>query len=246
MSGESTEAPYQEDDLLALSLLADIVFCDRRAALHLLEGIWKDNLFTVEGTFLHSKVNKEAPTESRGDVRIARGLRLRSLRLGLSGQADVVEFHRLRSEKETLGLRLEGVGGFWRPFPVEYKRGKIKHEKGYEVQLCAQALCVEEMLGAAVPEGAIFYGKSAHRVDIAFTPALRQETGEAALCLHELARSRQTPKRPYEKKCDSCSLISICLPKTVGDGRSVERYLAGVLRESGGVTPGPGPREGGI
>jgi CRISPR-associated exonuclease Cas4 len=229
MNGESTEARYQEDDLLALSLLADIIFCDRRAALYLLEGIWKDNLFTVEGTFLHSKVDKEAPTESRGDLRIARGLRLRSLRLGLSGQADVVEFRRLPSEEEASGLRLEGVKGFWRPFPVEYKRGKIKHEKGYEVQLCAQALCVEEMLGAAVLEGAIFYGKSAHRVDIAFTPALRQETGKAALRLHELAQSRQTPIRPYEKKCDSCSLISICLPKTVGGGRSVERYLSGAL-----------------
>ncbi|MBI3097088.1 MAG: CRISPR-associated protein Cas4 [Planctomycetes bacterium] len=232
---------FAEDDLLPLSTLADLVFCERRAALHLVEGIWRDNVFTVEGTHLHAKVNEEAATESRGDLRIARSLRLRSLRLGLSGIADVVEFHRLRGEVEASGLRLEGVGGFWRPFPVEYKRGKMKHERGYEVQLCAQALCMEEMLGAAVPEGAIFYGKSARRIDIAFAPTLREETEAAALRLHDLARSGRTPIRPYEKKCESCSLISICLPKTIGGGRSVEQYLSGVLGEGPEARSGNSP-----
>lgn len=227
---------FAEEDLLPLSLLAHLVFCDRRAALHLIEGIWEDNVFTVEGTHLHAKVHEEAPTESRGDVRIARGLRLRSLRLGLSGQADVVEFHRLPEDKESSqGVRLGGVRGFWRPFPVEYKRGKMRNEKGYEVQLCAQAIALEEMLGTPVPCGGIFYGKSAHRIDVTFSDMLRRETEEAAIRLHELARSKRTPVRPYEKKCDSCSLFPLCLPKAVGRARSVSQYLAETLRKETGA-----------
>ena len=238
MNREPSESKFSEDDLLPISALADVVFCERRAALHHLEGIWEDNVFTVEGTFLHQKVDAEDRLESRGDVRIARGLRLRSLRLGLTGKADVVEFHR-RAEAKTAsggesgslpaGVQLPGARGFWHPFPVEYKRGRLRREEGYEVQLCAQALCLEEMLSVAVPVGAVFYGQPRRRLEVTFGEELRRETETAAARLHELIRAGKTPPARYEKKCESCSLLTLCMPKTTGGRKSVGRYLAGIL-----------------
>lgn len=160
---------------------------------------------------MHEKVHEEG-SESRGSVRIERALPLRSLRLGLSGIADVVEFHRQPD-------------GTWQPFPVEFKRGKPKPDDCDRVQICAQAMCLEEMLGKSIPEGAIFYGKTRHRHDVVFDERLRQETEEIAGKVHEMIDSGQTPKPVYEKKCDSCSLLEICLPKTVGKTRSVKKYL---------------------
>jgi len=229
---------FSEDDLLPISALADLIFCERRAALHHLEGIWEDNLFTVEGTFLHQKAHSEDRLESRGDERIARSLRLRSLRLGLSGIADVVEFHRLAeaervpgrgTEALPAGVRLPGARGLWQPFPVEYKRGRLRREEGYEVQLCAQALCLEEMLGGAVPAGAVFYGAPRRRLEIIFTEELRGQTETAASRLHAIIGAGKTPVARYEKKCESCSLLSLCLPKTTGAGKSVDRYLSTVI-----------------
>jgi CRISPR-associated exonuclease Cas4 len=203
-----------------------------------MEGIWADNVFTVEGTFLHERAHSEDRLESRGDLRIARGLRLRSLRLGLSGIADVVEFHR-RPEPETAagdesgalpaGVALPGARGLWQPLPVEYKRGRLRREEGYEVQLCAQALCLEEMVGGAIPVGAVFYGQPRKRLDVVFCEGLRRETETAAARLHELIRGAKTPPARYEKKCESCSLVSLCMPKTTGGRKSVDRYLAGIL-----------------
>ncbi len=230
--------PFSEDDLLPLSLLADLLFCKRRAALHQIERLWEDNLFTVEGTHLHKKANDDQLVESRGDVRISRGLMLRSLSMGLIGKADVVEFHRLRNNQDThlggrgKGVKLGGLSGLWRPYPVDYKRGRIRHEKGFEVQLCAQALCLEEMLGGIVAEGALFYGKSRRRRVVCFDDPLRRTTEEAARRLHELIRSRLTPHARYAKKCESCSLVNLCLPKVSGGGKRVSRYLAKVLKDA--------------
>jgi CRISPR-associated exonuclease Cas4 len=223
---------YPEDDLLPISALADLVFCERRAALHHLEAVWEDNLSTMEGTLLHQRVDEQLPTEARGDVRIARGLRLHSLRLGLSGKADVVEFHRVSGTAPAVkpqGAVLTGVSGLWTPFPVEYKRGIMRHERSFEVQLCGQALCIEEMLSTAVPFGVLFYGKSGRRYDVTFDASLRKETELAALRLHELSREGKTPSAVYEKKCDRCSLLSLCLPKSTGGKRSVSKYLAAAL-----------------
>jgi CRISPR-associated exonuclease Cas4 len=222
-----TQRSYSEDDLLPVSALADLMFCERRAALHHIEKIWEDNLFTAEGTILHERTDSEQNTEVRGDIRIAHGLRLRSLRLGLSGKADVVEFHRVPDGSS--GVKLERVAGFWQPFPVEYKRGTLRHEEGYEVQLCAQALCLEEMLCSEVPTGALFYGKTARRLNVDFDEKLRQKTEIAAARLHELFSARQTPPASYENKCEKCSLISICLPKATSQRRNVRRYLAEAL-----------------
>jgi CRISPR-associated exonuclease Cas4 len=167
----------------------------------------------VEGKLLHERVH-EAEDESRGDVRIARGLRLHSLRLGLVGMADVVEFHR--------------VGGEWQPFPVEYKRGKPKPDDTDRVQLCAQALCLEEMLGRSIPAGALFYGVPRRREAVAFAAALRRLTAETAARLHRLIEAGKTPAAEYGPRCERCSLLHLCLPETAGRGKSAQRYLQAV------------------
>src|SRR5579859_4686917 len=147
---------YSEEDLLPISALQHLAFCERQWALIHLEGVWAENQLTAEGRVIHDRAH-EPGTESRGDVRVSRGLRLRSLRLGLSGIADVVEFHRCGRRGDTSGkglvasgVALPSVSGSWAPFPVEYKRGRPKSGPFDEIQLCAQALCLEEMLGVPV------------------------------------------------------------------------------------------------
>jgi len=215
---------YSEDDLISLSAMQHLIFCERQCALIHIEQAWAENLFTAEGKIMHERVH-EADRESRGKVRIEYSMWLRSFRLGLIGKADVVEFHR----KPDL---LKAGSEVWVPFPVEYKRGKPKKDNCDKVQLCAQALCLEEMLNIEVPCGALFYGKKRRRTDVTFNSALRQQTEDTAMRLHELIASGRTPKPVYMKKCDSCSLMKICLPKTIERKRSVKRYLSGVIRES--------------
>lgn len=224
---------YNEDDLLPISALQHLMFCERQWGLIHLEGIWVENTLTVEGKHLHERADTEE-TESRGNLRIARGLRLRSLRLGLTGKADVVEFCRLLKsspESDMPGAPLEGVSGFWRPVPVEYKRGQPKKDNCDKVQLCAQALCLEEMLGTLIQTGALFYGKPRRRYEVSFDNVLRMETEALALRLHDLTRAGKTPQAGYEKKCEACSLFSVCLPKVVGVGKMAGQYLAEALIE---------------
>lgn len=229
-----------EEELLPLSLIQHLLFCERRAALIQIEGLWGDNLYTVEGTHLHQRVDEDLSPESRGDLRVTRGLLLHSFVLGLTGKADVVEFYRLpedetasqtKPREKAVAIPLAEASGLWRPYPVDYKRGKMRHEKGFEVQLCAQAICLEEMLGVAVPEGAIFYGKNRRRLAVSFDEKLRRETVEAATRLHELVRSGKTPPARYENKCESCSLVNLCLPKVTGDEKKVGGYLLRMLAE---------------
>lgn len=201
---------YSEDELLPLSALQHLLFCERQCALIHIEQAWEENRLTAEGRVLHERVHA-ADDESRGDVRIARGLRLRSLRLGLIGQADVVEFHRR--------------GDAWLPFPVEYKRGKPKTGIFDTVQLCAQALCLEEMKSVVITAGALFYGTTRRRLDVVFDQLLRDQTATAADRLHRLIEHGLTPSATYEKKCDSCSLFSLCLPRSVGQNKSAMAYL---------------------
>ena len=222
---------FSEDDLLPLSALQHLVFCERRAALIHLERIWDENQATAEGQVLHDRSHNPG-TESRGSVRIARGLMLRSLRLGLAGKTDVVEFL-LLAKGESGGVRLEGSEGLWRPYPIEYKRGRLRHERSFEVQLCAQALCLEEMLGTVVLAGALFYGKTVRRQEVVFDESIRRETELAAGRLHELFGRRDTPAAVYMKnKCRECSLFDICLPWVTGSSRSASRYMAKMLNEN--------------
>jgi len=213
---------FNEDDLLSVSALSHLLFCERRAALIHIEQAWAENLFTAEGRIMHEHVHTDNH-ESRGNVRIEYGMPLRSLRLGLIGKADVVEFHRINDVPESGAAK-------WVPFPVEYKRGKPKKDNSDKVQLCAQALCLEEMLEAGVPNGALFYGKNRRRTDVVLDDSLRRLTLETAIRLHELIASGTTPRPVYAKKCDSCSLAGMCLPKTLGKRSSVKRYLTGAMK----------------
>lgn len=228
----SEEAAFSEEDLLPLSALQHFIYCRRRAALVHTERSWGDNRYTAEGSILHRRADLTG-TEARGDLRIARGLRLRSLRLGLSGLADVVEF-----QQASEGIELPGASGRWRPVPVEYKRGRLRREAGYLVQLCAQALCLEEMLKVEICSGCIYFGKTRRRLSVEFDRQLRRETESAASQLHALIRSLQIPKAVYGPKCDRCSLFDVCLPKAPSSGRAVERYLKRCLAAS------PAPERG--
>lgn len=222
---------FPEDDLLPISALQHIVFCPRQCALIHLEQSWAENVLTAEGDLLHQRTD-EPSTESRGPLRIARALKLRSLRLGLSGKADTVEFHRIDEDTSPSGcITLPGQPGYWRVFPVEYKRGRVKRDQCDEVQLCAQALCLEEMLGAEISVGALFYGEVRRRHDVSFDTRLRADTGQWVLRLRDLLERRVTPAAEYSKKCDRCSLFELCLPKGAGGRRrSAVAYLQRELR----------------
>lgn len=219
---------YQEDQLLPISALQHLAFCERQCALIHLEQIWTENRLTAEGRVLHENVHEHG-SESRRDLRQATGLRLRSLRLGLTGQTDLVEFHRQNGPAGA--IRLPGVEGWWRPFPVEYKRGRPKAEAVDEIQLCAQAICLEEMLGGDISAGALFYGTSRRRHEVVFSSDLRAKVELASHRLHLLLESEITPPAVYRpEKCDHCSLLEVCQPHIAG--RSVDTYLRRMLEES--------------
>ena len=224
---------YTEDDFLPLSALQHLIFCERQCALIHIEQQWVENLFTAQGRVMHERVHSENH-ESRGDARIEYGVGLRSFQLGLVGKADAVEFHRCEGvfKRRAQQKMSEGTFKGWKPFPVEYKRGKPKDDNCDRVQLCAQALCLEEMLEVEIPCGALFYGKIRRRLDVVFDAALRQETENTALRLHQLFESGKTPGPVYSKKCDTCSLAHLCLPKIMGKGRSINRYLSRIIEET--------------
>lgn len=211
MTYKTYKMHYPEENLIMLSALQHFAFCPRQCALIHIEQVWDENRLTVEGRIMHEKVHDQEH-ESRGNVRIEYGLPLRSLKLGLIGKAYVVEFHRVDKK-------------LWQPFPVEYKRGKQKHDHCDLIQLCAQAMCLEEILSVSVPSGAIFYGRTRRRLDVSFDDGLRKETEEAAKHAHQLISSGITPPPIYEKRCESCSLIGECMPKKIGENPSVKRYL---------------------
>jgi CRISPR-associated exonuclease Cas4 len=213
---------YSEDDLLMLSALQHIAFCERQCALIHIEQVWKENRLTAQGRLMHERVHGQE-NETRGDIRSVRGLRLRSLELGIAGIADLVEFHRC-TEGEA-GIALSGAKGTWRVFPVEYKRGKPKKDRCDEIQLCAQAMCLEEMLTTKITSGALYYGAQHKRHDVEFDTSLREETKNAARRLHVLVESGMTPPAKYEKKCESCSMQDLCCPHLSEKNESVHEYV---------------------
>lgn len=200
---------YNDDQLLPISALQHYVYCPRQCALIHIEQEWDENRFTAEGRAQHDRVDRPEH-EIRDGVRYEYAVPIRSLRLGLIGKADVIEFH---ADKI---------------FPVEHKRGRPKPTHCDWIQLCAQAICIEEMLNAEVPEGAIFYGQPRRRQSVEFTSELRLETEQTAKALHELISSGRTPLPEYEeKKCSACSLCDICMPEK---HQSVCSYLKEVLQ----------------
>ena len=212
---------YSDDEMVPLSALQHDVFCRRQCALIHLENAWTENVLTAEGRAMHDRVDANVH-ESRRDVRLATTLRLVSHRLGVAGVADMVEFRRV-DDPAAPGVALTGVAGRWMPFPVEYKHGKPNGRNADEAQLCAQAMCLEEMLGVEIPSGALFYGKTRHRLDVTFDAALRALTERAAADVHELLAHGVLPEPEYGKWCESCSLVEDCRPKA--HGRSARAWL---------------------
>jgi CRISPR-associated exonuclease Cas4 len=214
---------YQEDDLLPLSGLQHMSFCERRWALIHIEGQWEENLYTTEGRLMHERAHS-GEVESRPGVLIRRTLSLRSFRLGLSGQSDIVEF--LPCTGGEPGIVMPRRDGLWRPYPIEYKRSRDKHGgTAYRIQLCAQALCLEEMMGVPVLEGAVFDSQAKRRDRIAFDAELRSEVERLALRMHELFTAQWTPQPVYERKCEKCSLNGVCLPRGI-QSMSASQYVS--------------------
>ena len=197
-----------QDIFLHLSGIQHFAFCRRQWALIHIENLWAENVRTVEGNILHERAHDEAFTELRGDVLTVRGLRIASPALGLNGVCDVVEFRRSPN-----GVPLHGREGRWLPCPVEYKRGKPKEDDCDQLQLCAQAMCLESMFVCEIPEGSLFYGETRRRQKVEFTPALRSRVESISAEMREYYARRHTPSAKPSKACNACSLKDICLPK---------------------------------
>lgn len=206
---------YAESDFVMLSALQHYVYCPRQCALIHLEQIWVESGLTAEGRLMHERADS-GETSYRTGVRIARSVQLRSSVLGVSGVADVVEWHKREDGEQ--------------PFPVEYKRGKPKKHDADRIQLCAQAMCLEEMTGSNIPAGALFYGQTRHRHDVIFDQALRDKTVRAAEGVHQFFQSSKTPPAEPGPKCEECSLREQCLPEVTKSGRSAKTYLNNLIQ----------------
>lgn len=195
---------YDEEDYLMLSGIQHFAFCPRQWALIHIEQQWEENYQTTSGELMHKNAHNEGAFEKRGNLLTVRGLRVASRELGLSGQCDIVEFHQTPE-----GISLFGYEGYWEPTPVEYKHGLPKENNEDELQLCAQAICLEEMLQTIISEGYIFYGENRRRHEVLFTESLREEAKNASKEMHELFRRGYTPKVKPTKKCQACSLKNL-------------------------------------
>lgn len=215
---------YEEDDLLALSGIQHFAFCRRQWALIHVEQQWAENVHTVLGDLLHGRAHDEAVRERRGELLVVRGLGVRSLALGLSGICDVVEFRQSPD-----GVPLAREEGLWRAAPVEYKKGRKKSIDADRLQLCAQAMCLEEMLCTDIPEAFLYYGATHSRERVVLGKALREEVREAAKAMHDLFHRGQTPQVRPTKACAACSLKEICLPELTAR-ETVAAYYARHLR----------------
>ena len=219
---------YPEDETIMISTLQHYLFCKRQCALIHIECLWDENYLTASGRVLHQRVDQRK-SEKRTGVRQVTGLRLFSEKLHLTGIADMVEFHQ-RSEAygpdgTVAAIRLKGSSGYWMPIPVEYKRGQPKDHRADEIQLCAQALCLEEMLHVRIPEGYLFYGEPHRRVQVVFDEDLRRLTGQIAAEVAALIRSGKTPGAGYSKSSKACSLLDLCCPGSVSSGKTVRQWL---------------------
>ena len=207
-----------DDELIMMSALQHYAFCPRQCALIHVEDVWRDNYFTSSGNVLHEKVHSKT-AETRRDVKQLTSLRLISRRLGVMGVADMVELHR----------RADG----WHAYPVEYKRGRPMANRADEIQLCAQAMALEEMRHEQIPEGALFYGATRRRMAVNFDDELRDLTMQTAQAVREMIAAGRTPPARYSPACEACSLIDICHPKTMDGGRSARQWLDSRLDREG-------------
>lgn len=220
---------YEEEKFLMLSGIQHFAFCRRQWALIHIEQQWAENYRTTSGELFHKKVHDEESVEKRGDLLIVRGLRISSATLGISGQCDVVEFHKSES-----GIHLQKYDGLWEIIPIEYKRGLPKEGEEDCLQLCVQAICLEEMLLTEIPRGYLFYGENRRRTEVVFTTELRQKAVEICREMHEMFERAYTPKVKTGKKCRSCSLYELCIPK-LQKSSNVASYIAAALKDKANV-----------
>lgn len=216
---------YEEEDYLPLSGIQHFRFCRRQWALIHIENLWRENERTTEGEILHERAHNEAMGETRGDVITARSVRVHSSVLGISGACDVVEFRRSPD-----GISLAGREGLYRPFPVEYKKGAPREDDVNEVQLCAQAMCLEEMLCCEIREGALYFWQTRRREAITLTEELRQTVKRCTEEMHEMSARGYTPKVRPTKSCNACSLKDVCLPKLMRS-EDVRAYMTRHLED---------------
>ncbi len=216
---------FEEDDFLMLSGLQHFAYCRRQWALIHIEQQWAENERTIDGKLFHKKAHDSGSTEKRGDLIITRGLHIKSSELGVTGICDVVEFHKTKR-----GITLFSFEGQWQPYPVEYKKGEPKENNADELQLCAQAMCIEEMLLCDIPNGSLFYGQNRRRARVEFTDELRTQVKAMLEEMHELWKKGYTPKVKPQKGCNACSLKEICIPRLMKT-KSVSSYMEAKLAE---------------
>lgn len=211
---------------MLISGLQHFAFCPRQWALIHLEQQWLENERTADGRIFHGRAHDGPAHELRGDLLILRNLRVFSDRLGISGNCDVVEFRR-----DPDGVALPGYEGSWKPYPVEYKRGEPKSHDADRLQLCAQALCLEEMLLCHIPEGSLFYGETRRREVVAMDCELRTAVEHMLEQMRRYYRTGHTPKARQTKSCNACSLRDICLPR-LGRLTDVSSYINSRLEDN--------------
>ena len=217
---------YKEEEYLQLSGLQHFRFCRRQWALIHIENLWAENLRTVDGQILHERAHDPGLREKRPGLIVVRGMAVSSRTLGVSGACDVVEFRRCAA-----GVPLRNEEGLFQPYPVEYKRGSPREDRANELQLCGQALCLEEMLCCVIPEGALYYGDPRRRTPVLFTGGLRQAVSAALEEMHQLYRRGHTPKVRPAKSCSACSLKELCLP-ILRRRSTVADYLARAMEDT--------------
>lgn len=209
---------YRDDEFLALSGVQHFAFCQRQWALIHIEQLWADNGLTALGNVAHERAHNEELRERRGDTLVVRGLYVRSPALGISGKCDVVEFH-----KDAAGHPLCGEDGLWRPVPVEYKHGRPKEGDEDRLQLCCQAMCLEEMFAVDIGEGFLYYASTKSRERVELTEELRSAVRVSVDEMHRLYNRSYVPKVRASNSCKACSLVDLCLPKV--SARSVASYI---------------------
>lgn len=220
---------YSEEELLALSGIQHMAFCPRQWALIHIECQWAENVRTIEGKLMHEKADNPFIQESRGNVIVTRSIPLASYEIGLYGIADVVEFK--KSNSPAKGITIKDLDGVWIPHPVEYKRGKPKPDERDIVQLCAQAICLEEMYKIKIESGSLYYGETRHHEQIGFDDNIRGHVKKLSEKMHHLFAEGITPSANYTKRCKQCSMMELCMPKLAKRKISAKQYLQKVLHE---------------
>ncbi|MDO5411171.1 MAG: CRISPR-associated protein Cas4 [Lachnospiraceae bacterium] len=216
---------YQEEEFLQLSGIQHFAFCRRQWALAYIELQWTENVRTVEGHLMHERVHDETIVEKRGDLIVSRAMPVHSRELGISGECDVVEFH-----KSKVGIPLFGYEGLYTVVPIEYKKGKPKENEMDILQLAAQSMCLEEMLCCEIPIGYLYYGETRHRIQVAISKELKEKVRNLFEEMHRYFNKGYTPKAKRTKSCNACSLKDLCLPM-LEKTKSVQAYIAQAMEE---------------